>query len=285
MTYKKQKTLVLIAFLSLPLVLLLTFAYYPAVRLFQYSFTDWDGLSKQLHYIGFSNYIEIFTQPEYLRVFLHNGAYFLVSIVQTLTGLFLAILLNNLKGSKLYRGALFMPYIMNSVAVAYMFAFMYDFDKGAFNTILRALGFGGIPFLSNPWLVNFSLAFVGFWRFTGFSMVVFLGALQSIDTNLYEAASIDGANAWQQFKRITLPSMRTILELQMFLAISGAMKAFEEAFTITSGGPRDASLTYVMQTMSVAFEHNQFGLASAMGVVLMFIILIVTRITGKIGKE
>jgi len=286
MSYKKQKNMVLVTFLFLPLLILLTFSYYPAVRLLQYSFTDWDGLSKQLHYIGLDNYKEIFTTPETFSVFAHNAAYFVFSIAQTIVGLFLAVILNNLKrGSKLYRSTLFMPYIMNSVAVAYMFAFLYEYNSGGINTVLQAMGIGKIAFLSNPLLVNFSLATVGFWRFTGFSMVVFLGALQSVDTNLYEAASIDGANAWRKFTNITLPSIKTIVELQLFLSISGAMKAFDEAFAITKGGPNGASETFVMRTMSVAFEHNNFGFASAMGIVLMVIILIVTRISNRLAKK
>jgi len=286
MSYKLQKRFLLLGFLFIPLLMLLAFTYYPAVRLVQYSFTDWDGLAKNMNFVGFDNYKRIFTDSEILAVFSHNIAYLIVAVFQNIAGVFLAVVLNKLgRGSKIYRSTIFMPYVMNSVAVAYIFAFMYDYNNGAFNHVIRFLGGEGIRFLSDPFLVNFSLAMIGFWKFTGFAMVIYLGALQAVDNDLYEAASIDGAGPWNQFKAITLPAIRRIIELQLFLAISGSMKAFDEAFAITKGGPNGASETFVMKTMASAFNFSNFGLASAMGIVLMIIILIVTSFKNKLPGE
>ena len=286
MTYKKQKTIILITFLIMPVSLLLLMTYYPTVMLLQYSFTNWDGLGSSFDYVGFANYVKVFSEPEIFKIFGHNLAYFIVAIVQNIIALGLAILVNsNIKGKKLYRSLIFMPYIMNAIATSYLFAFMYDFEKGPLNLMLTSLGIPAVRWLSDPAIVNFSLAGIGFWRFMGFSMIIYLGALQSIDTELYECAEIDGASGWHKLVSITLPSIKRIIELNLLLTISGALNAFTEAFSVTRGGPNGASSTFVMKTVETAFEFSDYGLASAMGVILMIIVAIVIGVQKKFFDE
>ena len=113
-------------------------------------------------------------------------------------------------------------------------------------------------------------------------MVIFIGGLQSVDSQVYEAADIDGANAWQRLIHITLPCIKKIVQLNLFLSVTGSIKAFNEAFTITNGGPGGASMTYVMKTVLTAFTYNNFGLASAMGIVLMIFLAVITVIQNKV---
>lgn len=277
-----QKNIFIFSALFIPMVLLFTFTYYASGRLLQLSFTSWNGISRDIEYVGFQNYIEILTNPENFKVFAHNFAYLVMGIVQNILGLLLAVILNSKMRSKnFFRTIMLMPYLMNGAAIAYMFSFLYHYENGALNVILRFLGFDGVQWLGNPSLVNYSLAFILVWKFAGYNMMIFLGALQSVDSQIYEACDLDGANAFQKLIYVTYPSIKRTVELSLFLSITGAATAFNEAFAITNGGPNGASLTYVFKVMETAFTYNNFGLASAMGVILMIFLMILTVIQKK----
>ncbi len=278
-----QKRILVFSFLAIPILLLVTFTYFAAARLLQFSFTDWNGISKNFDYVGFKNYIKVLTNPEYLKIFAHNFAYLFAGIIQNIVALILAVILTGkMRAKNFFRAIIFMPFLMNSVAVSYMFSFMYNYTEGAFNVILKFLGFEGVHWLSNETLVNYSLAFITFWKCTGYSMIIFIGGLQSVDTEIYEACDLDGANAWQRLWYVTLPAIKRIVELNLFLSISGSLKAFNEAFAITNGGPNGASTTFVFKTVETAFTYSDFGLASAMAIILMIFLGVFTIIQKKI---
>ncbi len=280
--FHTQKRFVIIAFVSIPLLLLLTFSYYPAMELIRLSFTSWDGLSPNKEWIGWDNYKEVFSNPAIFGVFKHNFAYFVVGIVQNITAIYFAVVLNSkLKGKNFFRLLLFLPYILNGVAVAYLFGYVYDTTNGSLNYMLGQLGFDALAstsWLGNESFVNYTLASIGFWRFMGFNMVIYLAALQSIPSDIYEAASIDGANGWQKFIHITLPNIYKIIELNLFLTVTGALEVFDLPFVLTKGGPAGASETFVMKILETAFQFNNYGLASAMSVVLLLFVVIVISI-------
>jgi raffinose/stachyose/melibiose transport system permease protein len=285
LNYKSQRILILFTFMLIPLALLLTFTYYPAANLVYLSATSWDGYSTVKEWIGLDNYKELFANYELLGIFSHNLAYLLAGIIQVTLALFFAVVLNSrLKGRNLFKIIIFLPFVMNSVAVSYMFGYLYDPANGALNVLLDHIGLGDfrVNWLGNRHIVNFSLAFVNIWRFTGFNMVIFLGALQSIPKDIYEAAQIDGATFFQSFRHITLPSILIIIELNMFLTVTGSIEAFEMPFILTKGGPIGASDTFVTKTMDVAFTFSNFGLASAMGVVLMCIVALFVFLQRKL---
>lgn len=280
--FKTQKNYVVFGFVALPLLLLFTFAYYPALELIRLSFTSWDGLSPNKPWIGWSNYQEVFSNPEIFGVFKHNFAYFAVGIVQNIAAIYFAVVLNSkLKGKNFFRLLLFLPYILNGVAVAYLFGYVFDTTNGSLNYMLGQLGFGALSetsWLGNGSFVNYTLASIGFWRFMGFNMVIYLAALQSIPSDIYEAASIDGANGWQKFTRITLPNIYKIIELNLFLTVTGSLEVFDLPYVLTKGGPAGASETFVMKIVETAFQFNNYGLASAMSVVLLLFVIIVLSI-------
>ncbi|NQX57921.1 sugar ABC transporter permease [Paenibacillus qinlingensis] len=288
MSYQQQKITLIVSFLIVPLTLLLTFTYYPALRLIYLSFTSWDGLTPVKTWVGFSNYKEIMGNMEVLYVFLHNVAYFVGGILQNIVAFFFAVMLNSkLKGRNIFRTVLFLPYIMNGVAVAFMFGYVFDTNTGSLNYFLSLLGMDPISWLGKPGLVNVSLASIGVWKFMGFNMVVYLGALQSLPEDIYEAAKIDGARRLQVLRYITIPGMRKIIELNLFLTVIGALEVFDLPFVLTKGGPLAASKTYVQQTVETAFQYNNFGLASAMSVLLMIVVIVVVSAQRRIvgGKE
>lgn len=282
MSLRSQKRLLLFSFVTVPLLLLITFAYYPAMELIRLSFTDWNGISANKSFIGWANYKEVFSNPDIFGVFRNNVAYFVVGIVQNIVAIYFAVVLNSkLKGRKFFRLLLFLPYILNGVAVAYLFGYVFDTTSGSLNFLLGQLGFDKLAetsWLGNTSIVNYSLASIGFWRFMGFNMVIYLAALQSIPNDLYEAASIDGANGWQKFFYITLPNIYKIIELNLFLTVTGALEVFDLPFVLTKGGPGGASETFVMKIIETAFQFNNYGLASAMSVVLLLFVIIVLSI-------
>ncbi|PWV89425.1 multiple sugar transport system permease protein [Paenibacillus cellulosilyticus] len=275
-----QKKIIIISFVALPLLLLLTFSYYPALELVRLSFTNWDGMSPDKDWVGFKNYHEVFSNSEIFGVFKHNVAYFVVGIVQNIAAIYFAVVLNGkLKGKYFFRLLLFLPYILNGVAVAYAFGYVFDTTNGSLNFVLGKAGLGSeTSWLGTEKFVNYTLASIGFWRFMGFNMVIYLAALQSIPGDLYEAASIDGANKWQQFRFITLPNIYKIVELNLFLTVTGALEVFDLPFVLTNGGPAGASETFVMKILETAFQFNNYGLASAMSVVLLIGVVIVISI-------
>ncbi|WP_438444045.1 carbohydrate ABC transporter permease [Gorillibacterium sp. sgz5001074] len=285
LSYKTQKWIIVIGFLLVPMTLLCTFTFYPAVKLVYLSFTDWDGISPDKKLIGWSNYAEVFDNPKIFGVFLHQIPYFLVGVVQNMFALLFAVLLNGkLKGRNFFRVLLFLPFIMNGVAVAFMFQFVFDTTNGSLNALLDAIGLDGwkMSWLGNKDIVNYSLASVGFWRFMGYNMVIYIGALQAIPGDMYEAATIDGASGVQQFWYLTLPHLTKIIELNMFLTISGALSVFDLPFVLTAGGPAGASTTFVFKTVETAFQFNNYGLASAMSVVLLLITVVILGIQSKV---
>lgn len=291
LTYSQQKKLIIFLFLFFPMALLILFNFYPAVKLFELSFTDWNGFSKTYGYVGFSNFVDLYNDVETLETFKNTGAYLIVMVLQMGAALYLAIILDSkIRAKNFFRGTLFLPFILNGVAVIYMFSYMYDYENGPINVILKQLGLGhyAIHWLTDSYFINFSLAFISMWKSVGFFMVIFLGALQTVPKDQYEAAIMDGANFFQNIRYVTVPNIRRVIELNFFLGFTWSVQAFTEAFVLTQGGPAGRSSTFVMSMYNIAFQYQNFGKASAMGVVLFLIIvsiLLLQRVVIKKGGE
>src|SRR5699024_1768710 len=268
-------------FLGLAVGLLLLLTYWPAVNLLYYSFTDWDGLDQTKNLIGVDNYIEVFTNPEIFRVFVVALYYFAATFVQMGIALYFASILSfRTKFSNFFRGIIFFPYLINGVAIAFMFQYVFT-PGGTLDTVLAWVGLTDTPhWLGDPAVANWSLASTSVWRYTGLNFVLFLGAIQSIPAELYEAADLDGASKWQQFWAIILPGIRRLVALMLILGIAGSLNAFETPFIMTGGA--NGTATFVITTVQEAFVYGHVGLASAMAVVLLVIVLLVTWIQRKV---
>lgn len=282
LSYKKQKRLIIFSFLLIPVALLLLFTYYPAAKLVYFSFTNWDGYSPEKPWVGLDNYREVFSNPDIFGVFAHNFAYFVMGLIQNVIAIYFAVILNSrLRGRNIFRLLLFLPYIMNGVAVAFMFGYVFDTTQGSLNLFLNSIGLTGLgetSWLGTEGLVNYSLASTGLWRFMGYNMVIYIASLQAIPSDIYEAAKIDGANAWQTFWRMTLPNMKPVIQLNLFLTVTGALEVFDLPFVLTKGGPAGASQTYVQRVVETAFAYNNYGLASAMSIILLFFVVAVVAL-------
>lgn len=278
MNYNSQRKLVIFSFSLIPVLLLLTFSYLPVLNMFFYSFTEWNGFSPTKEFVGLENYVDIFTDPEYFQVFKVSIYYFVATFVQMGIALYFATILSfNVRFKNFFKGVLFFPYLLNGVAIGFMFLFFFR-PEGTLDTFLTMIGLEGLiqQWLRNPEIINISLAGTSVWRYMGFNFIIFLGAISSIPKEVYEAAEIDGANKWHQFRYIILPSIMMIIQLNLILAISGAISVFEIPYIMTGGA--NGSETFVIQTVDLAFKFNKFGLASAMGIILLGIVVVVTII-------
>ncbi|MET2013010.1 sugar ABC transporter permease [Microbacterium chocolatum] len=271
-------------FIAAAVGLLLLLTYLPAANMLWYSLTDWDGIDKQQNFIGLQNYVEVFTNPRVFGVFFVSIYYFVGAFVQMAIALYFAALLSTrTRFSNFFRGVLFFPYLINGVAIGFVFLYLFQ-PGGTLDTVLGWFGMAETPlWLGDPNVANFSLAGTSIWRYTGMNFVLFLGAMQSIPRELYEAAEIDGANDWQQFWALTFPGIRRIIGLSFILAVAGSLSVFEIPFIMTGGA--NGTSTFVIQTLQTAFTFRQVGLASAMAIVLLAIVLLVTWVQRRVFPD
>ena len=271
-----QKVFVMIAFLIVPLVLLIVFTYLPFAEMVSYSFYNmkYTGARK---FVGWKNYMKVFQRSDCFGALKLSLYYMLGSVVQLAIALYLATMLSfKTRFGDLFKGFMFFPFLINGIAVGFIFKFFYT--RGfVFDTVLQWCGFqlDNLPYwLKDQSINNFSLVGTSVWRYFGQNMVLFIGAIMSVDPELYEASMLDGANKWHQFLYIILPSIKTILTLNVILSITGSLSAFEPPYVITDGA--NGTGTYFVIMHQIAHTQQKVGLASAMAVVLLGIILIVT---------
>jgi multiple sugar transport system permease protein len=190
---------------------------------------------------------------------------------------FAVLLTSKLRAAKFYKTMVFMPYIINGVAISYAFSYFFSPINGAFDAILSAVHLEGLirSWLSDAKIVNYVLSFVSLWRFSGYHVILFMAALQSVPQDIHEAALVDGANAWQRFRYIQIPSIMLMVDFVLFDNIRGALQVFDIPFVMTNGGPGYASSTFTLYTINTAFKFSRFGLAATMAVAIMFMIVLI----------
>ena len=285
LSQKAEKKLLIFLFTIVPVSLLLLFSYYPLVKMFQYSLTDWNGITPDPNFVGLDNYRTVLTNPKYFSVFKTSFYYFIATFFQLgIALLFATILSFKVKFANFWKGILFFPYLLNGVAIGFIFLYFYK-GGGTLDTVLTFFGLEDQIqlWLGNRSINNISLAFTSVWRYTGFNFLVFLCAIQSVNPEIYEAAEIDGANQWDKFRYIIVPSIKKIIFLNIILGISGSLSVFDIPYIMTGGS--NGTTTFVIQTIATAFKYNKTGLASAMGIILLGIVIVVTVVQKLAIKE
>ncbi len=271
-----QKVFVMIAFMVIPLLLLFTFTYLPFAEMFGFSFYNMKYIGAR-KFVGLKNYVKVFQRDDCFGALKLSLYYMAGSVVQLALSLYLATVLSfKVKGGSIFKGFMFFPYLINGIAIGFIFKFFYT--RGfVFDTVLQWCGFelDNLPYwLKDQSINNFSLVGTSVWRYFGQNMVLFIGAIMSVDGELYEAAMLDGANRFQQFKYIILPSIKTIITLNVILSITGSLSAFEPPYVITSGA--NGTGTYFVIMHEIAHTQQKVGLAAAMAIVLLMIIFVAT---------
>ena len=260
-----QKVAVILLFAIVPMFLLILFTYIPFIKMIQFSFYNM-SYTKNRGFVGLDNYLKVFSKSEYVGAMLLSLYYMAGAVVQlSLALLFASILsLERIRGAGIYKAILFFPFLVNGIAIGYIFKYFYT--RGfVLDSVLQAIG---IPLEKLPyWLRdqsvnNWSLVFTSVWKY-------------SIDPTLYEAATIDGANRWEQFKAIILPGIKTVFMLNLILSITGSLSAFEPAYVVGSMGA-NGTATFFIKIHQMAHVSGKVGMACAMAMVLMALILIFT---------
>ena len=271
-----QKVFVMVAFMVIPLLLLFTFTYLPFAEMFGVSFYNMKYIGPR-KFVGLKNYLKVFQRDDCFGALKLSLYYMAGSVIQLALSLYLATVLSfKVKGGNIFKGFMFFPYLINGIAIGFIFKFFYT--RGfVFDTVLQWCGFDleNLPYwLKDQSINNISLVGTSVWRYFGQNMVLFIGAIMSVDSELYEAAMLDGANRFQQFRYIILPSIKTIITLNVILSITGSLSAFEPPYVITSGA--NGTGTYFVVMHEIAHTQQKVGLASAMAIVLLVIIFIAT---------
>ncbi|HEY9839294.1 MAG TPA: sugar ABC transporter permease [Candidatus Obscuribacterales bacterium] len=258
----------------------------PVLSSFALSFARWNMLSPA-KFVGLQNYLALFADPLFWKVMLNTFNYAIVEVLlEVPIALGLAVAMNQPGWlSKAFRTVYFLPVVTSMVAIALVWNWIYDPQYGLLNAALKTIGLQPMEWLFNPKTALPALILLGVWKNVGYSMVIFLAGLQTIPEELYEAASLDGANAWQKFRNITLPQMGPTLFFVSVMATITAFQVFDPIYIMTQGGPENSTSTAVYWLYQNAFEFFNVGRASAIAYMLFFVILTLTMIQWSLRKK
>ena len=280
---KRERALFIILFLCLPLLHLLIFSYVPIIGNFIVSFTDWKGFG-EMKFIGIRNYKKLFSNTEYISMFKNCLWYLIAAIPQLVFAFFLAVIINGkFRGLNVFKGILILPYLLNGVIVSTIFIIFFQ-NNGSLNAILEGLHLNGLThkWLQDLKLVNPAIASISIWRYYGMNFIMFFGALQTIPTELYEAAVIDGCTKMQEIRYISIPYIRKVLFINIILSISGSIQVFEIPYIMMNGS--NGTLTPVIQIQQSMYD-NRVGFAAALSVLVFVIVLIVITLQRLLVKD
>lgn len=254
------------------------FILYPFINGIKISFTNWNGFSQTYDYIGLDQYTRMFKDPDTWLVVKNTLLYGIGStVLQNIMGLGYALLLNqSIRMKSFTRTVVYLPVIISPLIMGYIFYFFFAFQGGALNDLLVSLGLEKINALGDPSINTWLIVFVNTYQFVGIAMIIYLAGLQSISKDFYEAAQIDGASSFQQFKRITLPMLMPSITINMVINIIGGLKLFDVIISLTGGGPGNASQSMSTFMYDLYFNRQDAGYAATQGVFMAVIILILS---------
>lgn len=292
----RHRTMWAYIFVSMPILGLFVFSLGPILFSGWVSLHDWNMISPvaDMPWVGLDNYIYLITQDEVFHKALLNTFTFVIGGVGTnvILGLGFALLLNSkLHGQKLFRILYFLPVITAPLALGVMFGYIFNRNYGLINSVLVAIGIPRQPFLASPYQALSVIIIMAIYQYVGYYIVIFVAGLQGIPQDYYDAASVDGANGWQSFWKITLPLLRPVMLFVVVTNTIGALQVFDLVYAGTSsgagsaGGPANATMTVVLHMYNTAFKFSRMGRASAMAFILFAIILIITIIQLRVLRD
>ena len=271
----------------LPLVILfLIFIVYPIVYNIIISFYNWNGISIEKDFVGLSNYVTLLKDPILIKIIKNFIVFaFYTIIIQAVSGLiFASLFINKLKFSGLYRIVFYIPVIATPAIVGNIFSKIFETNRGYLNKMLT---FSGLDFLTGQWLADPKLAlgciiFVNIWQWTGYSMLLYYANMLNIPQDLYEAATIDGANKLKQFTNITFPLLRGTHFTLFIMGMLGSLKCFDLSYVLTKGGPNYATEFFSTYIHKLSFNLFKQGQASALVVIMFLIAMVITLVQLKL---
>ena len=279
----KEQTRTAYLMLIPALIILGVFVFYPIVSAGYLSLTSWDGFNPEKPFVGLSNYVRLAKDNEFWNSLLVTIIYaFGVSVLSVISGLFFALLLDGpLRGRGIYRTIYFLPVVTSSVAIAIVWKYMLDYS-GLINTWLGKIGISGPDWLQNRWLALLALTLLTVWKNLGFNIVLYLTALQSLPKAVFEASEIDGANKVKQVRFIVVPLLRPMTFFVIVQALINSFQAFDLVYVFTEGEPRGGTDVLGMMMYRQAFRLGDFGYGTAISLVTLVLVLLVTLVQWKL---
>jgi len=282
-------------FLSPAILLFLLTVIYPMLRSLQYSFFKWPLGNAKKTFIGFDNYQKLLFQDDLFHTSVKNTLYFtILTVIPTIAiALGLALLLNSkqLRGRGVFRTIYFIPVVTSLVAVSYVWRWLLEPTFGLVNTALGWIGIDGPGWLADPGWAMEGVIGMTIWRDVGYYMVIFLAGLQTIPKEIHEAASIDGANAWQRFRRVTFPLLNPSIVLAAIIGVIYGLQLFTQVYVMTGtpsklpGGPLNSTTSVVLFIVQQAFRPLEMGYSSAAAILLFLLIMVVTLVQLKVVQR
>ncbi len=274
----------------LPALIIFTLVLFiPICQSIYYSLCDYDALSAP-KFIGLDNYVKIFTKDDVMKIAIKNSLFFMIYsvVTQLVLGLILAGLLTNIKkGRNLFKNIIYLPCVLSSAALGLLWMFIFS-SKLGINQVLAQWGIEGPLWLGDlrgfivlPMKV---IAFVALWQYVGQSMMLYMAQISGIDNSLFEAAYIDGASRLQAFRHVTLPLLVPMMATAMSLNCIGSLKFFDLVFNMTEAGPNHATEVLATHLYTQGFKFFKYGYASAIGVILLILCLLLTFLINKYVK-
>ncbi|WP_130837477.1 carbohydrate ABC transporter permease [Lachnoclostridium sp. Marseille-P6806] len=281
MTRRKRKEYLENVLYTLPaVVLVVMMMYVPFIMSGYYSLTEWNGISKEPRFLGFANFISLFSGDRaYMGAVTFTLKYTLFFVLlSNVLALALAVMLTKkFRFVNVFRGLFFIPYIMSMTIVGFIWKFI--FTQGfAKLTELTGWGFLDWSWLGEPRLAFWAVAFVGVWQSLGFYIVLYIAGLQAVPEDVLEAAVVDGCSGRQKFFRVTLPLLGPSFTTCIFMSLTNGLKVFDIILALTKGGPGGSTYSATLQIYKVAFTDNHYGLGSAEAIVYFLVVLVITQL-------
>ncbi|CEG23858.1 Lactose transport system permease protein LacF [Planococcus massiliensis] len=275
-------------FVIVSVIAITIFNFYPMVQAFLLSFQS--GMGGNLEYTGLDNWQRLFSDPTFIAALTNTSIYLLIQVpLMIVLALIFSVLLNDpkLKFRGFFRIAIFLPCVTSLVAYSVIFKYLFGVD-GIINQFLLNFGFISetINFLADPFWAKVVIILAITWRWTGYNMIFYLAALQNVDKSIYEAAKIDGANAFQQFFQITIPMLKPIILFTSITSTIGTLQIFDEIVNITNGGPGNATISISQYIYNLSFEYTpDFGYASTVSYVIVILVVILSILQFRVAGE
>ncbi len=260
----------------------------PAIGGFWYSLTNWNGLNKNYDFIGLKNYAAILKDTDFINSITFTLKFVLIMVVlQNIISLALAIAIESRNRSKtLFRTLVFMPNMISMIIGGFMWMFIFTKALPYIAQLLNNAALMDISWIGDPFFSFIAIIIVSLWGGIGYLTIIYLAALQGVDRTLKEAASIDGANAWQVFRNVVIPSIMPAITIGVFVTLNNSFKVFDVVYSLTGGGPGRSTQVIAMNIFAEAYSlNNRYGYASAKSMVLFAIIFVITIVQLKLMRK
>jgi raffinose/stachyose/melibiose transport system permease protein len=265
------------------------FLLYPLIQTAISSFWKWDGLTPNYAWVGIDNYVRLFSDSTVWQAALDNLKWVLLALLPIVLGLALAIALHQGKprGRNVFRSIYFLPYVLPTVVIAFAWGWIYQPNYGSINAALRGIGLENLAqnWLGDPNIALIAVAIAADWAGFGFCMTLFLSGLNAVDPSLYDAAKVDGTNAWQRFRYVTVPAIANTTNTVVLVVFINTIRVFDIVFLMTAGGPAGSTEVLGTKIYRETFQNLDIGYGSAIAMVMVVVVLIFTVIFLRIRER